>query len=253
MTLCTTTGLIRNTFVIHEMDCLKIYCSGSCFNYHHHHWMAVRQLFPPTHAARPVDLSFFVPPNHKWFWGRIKIPVGVYHLKPVQDLLYVDVCVSKKEKGEGTRKEMGEYIVFLCVVVAFFHVTNLWLSVRACFHQCLVKCIWSSHTPPTPVPDSLLFIPCPCPSCCITYAEGFRCVCTCVRERERVCVSVCVCMRVSVCACVCRSKRGMSVCLFKRTKERKRGRRWEGAKMHYVNYVSECVCLCVSTCLQQQV
>lgn len=187
MAFCTTTGLNQILFFPWNV-LLKNILSGSCFNYHHHHWMALRQLFPPAHTARPVDLSFFFSTNHKWFWGRIKIPVGVYHLKPVQDLLYVDVCVSKKDKDKDkdTRKEMGEYIGFFC---CFFSCDkHVWLSVRACFHQCLVKCIWSSHTPPTPVPDSLLFIPCPCPSCCITYAEGFWCVCTCVRA----CVCVCV-------------------------------------------------------------
>lgn len=34
---------------------------------------------------------------HVWFWGRIKIPVGVHHLKPVEDL----PCVNNKDKDRG--------------------------------------------------------------------------------------------------------------------------------------------------------
>lgn len=230
MAFCTTTGLIQILFFPWNV-LLKNILSGSCFNYHHHHWMALRQLFPPAHTARPVDLSFFFSTNHKWFWGRIKIPVGVYHLKPVQDLLYVDVCVSKKDKDKDkdTRKEMGEYIGFFC---CFSHAT------------CVIKCTSVFSSVPGEMHMVFPHTAYACARLPAVYTLPLPLMLHHIRWRLLVCLHMCE----SVCVCVCGFagvRGGMSVCLFKRTKERTRGRRWEGAKMHYVNYVSECVCACV--------
>lgn len=151
---------------------------------------------------------------------KIKIPVGVYFLKLQYRICCIDVCMWASKRKEDKDRERNAWIY--CFLF-FSYVTILCVIKCAsmCFHQCLVKCIWSSHTPPTPLPDSLLFIPCSCPWCCFTCAEGFR-------------LHVCVCMRVWECVFV---QGGMSLCLCKRTKERKRGVRWEGAKMHYGNNV----------------
>ncbi len=153
------------------------------------------------------------------FWRRIKIPVGVYHLKPVQDLQCVCVCIcvcvcvcvcvrqrkTKTERVRWVHKLFNFlYVTMLCVIKC----------TSVCFRRCLVKCIWSSHTPPTPVPDSLLFIPCLCPCCSITYTEVLRCVCTCVRAGE--CNRVCVYVRA------CAGAGGTWACVFLREQKQER-------------------------------
>ena len=170
---------------------LKNILSGSCFNYHHHHWMALRQLFPPAHAARPVDLSFFFSPNHKWFWKRIKIPVGVYHLKPVQDFLYVDVCVSKKDKDKDTRKEMGEYIGFF--LLFFF----MWQT-------CVIKCTSVFLSVPGEMHMVFPHTAYACARLPAVYTLPLPLMLHHIRWRLLVCLHMCVC----VCVCVGLSKGG---------------------------------------------
>lgn len=122
----------------------------------------------------------------------------------------VSVCLSKKEKARKNKRWVN-ILFFGCFFLSYVTILCVIKCMSIHFHQCLVKCLWSSHAPPTTVPDSLLFIPCPCPSCCITCAEGFRCVCTSVRAYvcKRVCAGI-ACVRVCVCgeggrawACVC--------------------------------------------------
>lgn len=106
---------------------------------------------------------------------------------------------------ESKRKWLINSFCLFFFIYLFLNVTILCVikCVSMCFHQSLVKCIWSSHTPPTPLPDSLLFTPCSCPRCCIAYAEGFRCV-----------FDVCVRSMCSACVCACKSR-----CFCKRRKE----------------------------------
>lgn len=98
-------------------------------------------------------------------------------------------------------------------------------------HRRLLKCIWSSHSPPTTVPDSLLFQPMPLPSAgCVTGAGGFAAY-----------LPVCVCACLGL-ACVC-----AHVCLREQKRE-KRSVRCKNTLCKWCTYA----CACVSTCLQQQ-
>lgn len=162
-------------------------------------WHCV-SFFHQLRLKRPVDWSFsffFITKEEEEL--RFQLVCAIWNLYRI---CCMGVCesVSEEDKDKARKKEMGEYIGCFVLSLCGLYCVCVIKRTSVCFHQRLVKCIWSSHTPPTPVPDSLLFIPCPCPWCCITYAEGFRCVCTCVRA----CVCVCVCAGVrGAWACVC--------------------------------------------------
>lgn len=111
---------------------------------------------------------------------------------------YVRLEYRGKQKKVTDKSFLFILFCFVFFIYLFLNVTILCVikCVSMCFHQSLVKCIWSSHTPPTPLPDSLLFTPCSCPRCCIAYAEGFRCVFdVCVRS---MCSGLCVCVQEQV-------------------------------------------------------